>query len=179
MRNSLGLKRGEVRLVRHTTAWKRIYSREKQLIRKTLGKNIVIEHVGSTAIPTISAKPIVDILAGASSLKDVKHKVLRLKKVGYGHIKRFPNSRLQIILAKGKRQRTYVYLHLVRYNGVIWKNYIVFRDYLLENPKIAVDYDRLKKKLAKKYALERMQYTKLKELFVHRIIAKGMKEKKR
>ncbi len=174
MKTPLGLQRGEVRLVKHQAIWKKVFSDEQKILQRALEEQAIsIQHVGSTAISTISAKPVVDIIVGISRLKNVQSKIPALKKLGYSHIKRFPNPRLQIVLAKGKKQQTEIYLHLVRYEGAIWNNYIFFRDYLLEHTDVALAYNKLKLQLAQKYSSERMKYTESKAIFVHNILAKS------
>ena len=64
----IGLKRGTVKLVPHNSKWEELFKKEKQLLKKTFGDTILgIEHIGSTAIPNIPAKPIIDIDVGVAS----------------------------------------------------------------------------------------------------------------
>lgn len=80
----LGLKRGTVKLVEYNPKWKQGFSREAEKIRDVLGQDCVdVQHVGSTAIPGILAKPIIDIAVVVPTLEKVKFYQEKLGKIGY------------------------------------------------------------------------------------------------
>lgn len=80
----IGLKRGTVKLMPHNKVWFSIFEKEKKHLKKKLGNLAIdIQHIGSTSIPGIPAKPIIDIAVGVRSLKDVKKFPKSLKSLGY------------------------------------------------------------------------------------------------
>lgn len=168
----LGLKRGTVKLVNNSfKEWGRLFEVEKRLLLKTLkGKIVAIEHVGSTAIPEIQAKPIIDIRLTANLLNDLSIKmfIAPLKKLGYYYMHRFPDRHF---FAKGPEENRTHHLSIIKAD---WKNNgdnsILFRDYLRNNKSAREKYNRLKQRLAKKFADDRASYTKGKENFINEII---------
>ena len=85
MRNNIiGLKRGNVKLRKHNSNWRQLFKQEKELLLKRFPDAILeISHGGSTAIPTIPAKPIIDMFAVVSSLKDTEKIRKSLEEMGY------------------------------------------------------------------------------------------------
>jgi GrpB-like predicted nucleotidyltransferase (UPF0157 family) len=167
----LGLKKGIVKLVPHNPEWKREFNGEKKRLLKALGENVVdVEHVGSTAIPAIYAKPIIDIDVGVKDIKDAEDEISRLQTLGYAQIKNHRDPETHLVFAKGREGRTTSYLHLIQYGGPIWKQDLLFRDYLINNKERAKEYENLKKFLAEKYKDNRMLYIEGKEKFIQETI---------
>jgi GrpB-like predicted nucleotidyltransferase (UPF0157 family) len=82
----IGLHRGTVKLVTHNPKWAECFSQEKELLVKILGQKILdLRHIGSTSIPGILAKPILDILAAVKTLADVQAFTQDLNNVGDAH----------------------------------------------------------------------------------------------
>ena len=80
----LGLKRGEVRLVPHQLAWRTLFAEEKQRLADLLGDaGIQIEHIGSTSVPDLPAKPIIDIAIAVRAIEDIAHWPAVLASTGY------------------------------------------------------------------------------------------------
>ena len=170
----LGLKRGTVKLSRHHKEWGRLFRKEKELLLSAFkNERIKIEHVGSTAIAGISAKPIIDMLmAVPSNIQKVFYK--KLKELGY--LDRGQQGvRGQRLFVKGSENKRTHYLHLTGENSKFWKEHILFRDYLREHKIARDEYNVLKKKLAEKFANRRSLYTKAKAEFIEGIIKKAKK----
>ncbi|MFH1253639.1 MAG: GrpB family protein [Candidatus Uhrbacteria bacterium] len=169
----LGLKRGTVKLFKAHGEWTRLFEIEKQSLLKTFGDHIIaIEHVGSTAIPDVPAKPIIDIRIAVSSLDDsyIENFVLPLKKLGYSYMHKFPDRHF---FAKGPEEKRTHHISLVKEGGKAWNDAILFRDYLRQNKQAREEYSSLKEKLAKLYSEDRTSYTKGKEEFIEKIIEKA------
>jgi GrpB-like predicted nucleotidyltransferase (UPF0157 family) len=166
-KNNIGLKRGVVKLVPHNNSWKKLFEKERKNLKNILGKDAVeIEHIGSTAIPRISAKPVIDVLVGLSSMKNTNKYVKILEKFGYFYRPKFGHKRQHLTFAKGNESSRTHYIHLVKHRGVIWKRDLGFRNYLQTHPSRAKQYDELKKKLEKKFPNDRRNYTKSKSEFI-------------
>jgi len=169
----IGLKRGTVKLLPHDLTWESLFNQEKSLLIETLGDCIVgIEHIGSTSVPGIAAKPIIDIDIGIDSINDLKSVeeiALLIKPLGY--VWRRQNSNPDNhIFAKGPEECRTFYVHLVEYKGEVWNNDVLFRSYLTLNPKVAKDYENLKLSLAQKYPNIREKYTVDKKNFIIKVL---------
>lgn len=151
-------------LTEHKSVWKEWYAQEEAFLRKIIPEAIRIEHIGSTAIDGIWAKPIIDILVEIPedrSLIEVKERVCVS-----GYICMSQKEK-RISFNKGYTKAGFAekvfHLH-VRYAGD--NDELYFRDYLNAHPDIALEYERLKKELWKKYEHDRDGYTAQKTGFV-------------
>lgn len=170
----VGLKRGTVKLVKHDPKWKQSFYREAKKIRNVFGKDALdIQHVGSTAIPGISAKPIIDIAMIVSSLQKARKYIIALKKLGYK--KKRENRIDRLFFTKGPERRRTHYLHVGEKSSGYVENMILFRDYLRKNKKAAREYAELKEKLARQHPDNRYVYTAKKEKFIKTIVTKTKK----
>lgn len=149
----IGLKRGTVMLCDHQKEWETEAQNTIMRLKKILGPVIRdIQHVGSTAIKAIKAKPIIDIGIAVDSFDDVLVYQEQLEAAGFYYR---PNSDLgeQLLFASGSLyERTgdlqTHFIHIVKTGSMDWINYINFRDYLNQNPDIAKQYEDLKVSLA-------------------------------
>ena len=161
---ALGLKRGSVKLNPYQKKWSGEFEKERQRLLKKLGNLVVdVQHIGSTSVPGLTAKPIIDMSAGVRRFKDAKKLTKPLRELGYNFDRPFQN---QIFFAKGPDAKRTHYLHVMRYNGAKWRNDAVFRDYLRTHSKRAKAYTTLKVKLAKRYQNERQKYSDGKDRFI-------------
>jgi len=170
----LGLNRNVVKLVEHANNWKELFKEEKILLNTLVGKHVVdIQHIGSTAIDGIAAKPLLDILIGVTSMADAqkfdKHK---LKEANIYHLGRVQIEGKEVFAKFSNLEnltKTHV-LHVVEYGGDWWQKHIYFRDYLNEHPEVANDYAALKKELAEAFPTNERSYTDGKKGFVDKIL---------
>ncbi len=167
----IGLKRGCVKLITHQDEW---YTEAKQTIERLkhlLGNTAIdIQHIGSTAISSIHAKPIIDIVVGVYDLNDIMPFIARLRKNGF--VFRGEDVSDQVLFVKGdfeKDIRTH-HIHVVKWNGDKWNNYINFRDYLNAFPKKAAKYDNFKQKLSMQFSEKRKQYTEGKQELIEEFL---------
>jgi GrpB-like predicted nucleotidyltransferase (UPF0157 family) len=159
-----------VRLVEYSSLWPGIYQDEADRLRRLFPDSIVgIEHIGSTAVPGMSAKPIIDIMAGLKSLDEADALLKQLCMSDYTTSAEF-NAALtdsRWLMKQKGGHRTH-HLHLVVHNGDKWKRRLQFRENLRKHPLIALEYARLKSDLAVKYKCDREGYTKAKTEFIER-----------
>lgn len=156
-------------IIDYNPDWPELYLHEKQKIVETLGAGIIsgIEHIGSTAVPGLCAKPTIDILIEINEDTNTKMLIERLHKINYQFIPKPENPPPHMIFAKGYSKdgisgQTF-HVH-IRYPGD-WDE-IVFRNYLIDNQNAAQEYAELKKKLAEKYRNDRDKYTENKSTFI-------------
>ena len=168
----IGLKRGTVRLVPHNPAWAGLFERERQLLTSTFGDTITaIEHVGSTAIPGISAKPIIDINIGVRSLETARGMKDKFAGLGYAHRPFVPGHTMeelksQELYVKGPEGKRTHHAHVTVYGSKYWNSNLLFRDYLRRNTDRAQEHANMKKPLAQEYPNDRGTYTKNKTQFI-------------
>ena len=171
-RKIIGLQRKMVRLSFYNPAWERLYKKEEKILYSVIGKYILdIQHIGSTSIPGVKAKPIIDIAIGVKELKSGKKCIKLLKELGYEY-KYDAGIKGRLFFAKGSEKSRTHYIHIVKLNGRLWKNFILFRDYLLKHKKSVKEYNELKEELARKYKDNRDTYTAQKDSFIQGIIKK-------
>lgn len=166
-----------VRLSPHKEVWKDRFIAERSLIIKALGATSIksINHIGSTAMPNIKAKPIIDILLEILSTTDLDELKSNMALIGYAPNKRpdmpFPHlSFVKGYTVKGYRGQPF-HVH-IRYEAEKRRSdfdEIYFKDYLIDNPEIAKEYENLKEKLAKEFEYDRDAYTVAKTEFITRI----------
>lgn len=164
---SLGLKRGTVQLEPHDKQWDEAAIQTIKNLKSILGDDAVdIQHIGSTAIPAIKAKPIIDIAVGVTDFEKIMSYNEQLQKNGIFY--RGSDVEDQILYVMGDMEkdiRTH-HIHIVKWNGTEWKNYIHFRDYLKANENMALQYENLKEEREGKVS---MQMTGLHTRIVNRI----------
>ncbi len=165
--DKLGLRYGKVKLVPHSPEWKQHFQLEHKLLKKAIGHYVVeIRHIGSTAIPTIYAKPIIDIMAGLRQVEDVKHCIEPLKQIGYTYMgeQEIPGWHF---FTKGNKSVKTHHLHVVEWKSEYWVTHILFQEYLCRHPEVAYAYEKLKLDLEQKYPDDRESYTRDKSDFIH------------
>ena len=157
---SLGLKRGTVKREPHDKQGTEIAVQTIKTLKSILGDDAVdIQHIGSTAISVIKAKPIIDIVVGVTDFERIKLHNEQLENEGIFY--RGSDVEHQVLYVMGdmeKEIRTH-HIHVVKWNETEWKNYIHFRDYLNANENMALQYQKLKEELESKYADNRIAYT--------------------
>ena len=148
--------------------------KEKKMLQDALKDVIIdIQHVGSTAIPGLPAKPIIDIAVAVPHLseKAVEKYIEPLRKLGYEYMKE-ERPREHLFVKGGEEKRTH-YLHMVEFGDEAWKNYLLFRDYLRTHKKAVDEYARLKLELAEQFPNDRGSYTSGKEKFIEEVLGKA------
>ncbi len=159
-----------MKIVPYDDQWPKIFLAEKELISSNVREDIIdIQHIGSTAIPQISAKPIIDIAVLIPSLKNAEGYIEPLGKIGYRYFKD-RSSVERIFFVKGEPPKYHLSLAQPE-KFSYWKRQILFRDYLRQHHDLALEYEALKKQLMAKYLDGRQQYSDGKNEFVNKVLA--------
>ena len=173
----IGLKRGTVKLCEHEKEWEIEAQNTISRLKKILG-NVAndIQHVGSTAIPGIQAKPIIDIAVGMRDMKAVFPLIRVLEHKGFLH--RGEDHPGQHLFVLGDTESRTHHIHVTAWNSEAWNHYIRFRDYLSTFPEKAQLYESLKQQLAVQYPDNRKLYTAGKQTLIERMLdeARAWKE---
>jgi GrpB-like predicted nucleotidyltransferase (UPF0157 family) len=172
------MKRPSLVIAAYSPEWPREFERERAALESTLAPLAVhIEHIGSTSVPGMSAKPIIDIMLGAPSLADIEHRMHLIESLGYEHLPEMrelmPDNRF---FAKPATLPRRFHLHAVEYDGEFWRDHIAFRDVLREDTKLAADYLALKSRLAAEFKLQPKRYTDAKGPFINAAVQRAQRK---
>ena len=164
----------EIHIVDHDSQWAAQFAAERNRLLDLLpGRFAAIEHVGSTAVPQLPAKPIIDLLAGVGTISEADALLDSLCAHGYVTSAEFnatlPDRRWLMRHALGRRTH---HLHLVVFGGEQWVQHLQFRDALRADAMIAKRYASLKLGLAERYRQDRDAYTTAKEAFINEVLAR-------
>ena len=149
--------------------WPLLFQKESEFLRRILPASLVnrIEHFGSTAVPGLAAKPIIDVLVEVTSLDETQKQVVPLlESQGYDYFWRedVDPSYAWFVKRNSAGQRTH-HIHMVEADSKLWVR-LYFRDYLKEFPVEAQRYAELKRSLSEQYPKDRIAYTKAKSEFI-------------
>lgn len=171
MTNPLGLEPGLVRLVEYDRRWPTLFAAEARRIREACGtRPIVLAHIGSTAVPGICSKPVLDILAGRLPNAPATDYIAPFHDAGYDH--RGEQGIAGREFFRRGQPRAY-HLHLVEGGGSLWRQYLAFRNYLRTNNDAASRYADLKRSLAAQFPRDREAYIDGKARFAQEIIQRA------
>lgn len=165
----MGLDKNKVILEKHNDKWAEMFQAEAKELRKFFGDlALSIEHVGSTSIPGIMAKPLVDIQVGLRQLSDFEKVRAKFEKEPYS-VKPDPSPDEQLV-RKGPEESRFFLIHICAVDSDRFKNTLLFRDYMRSHPDKAREYEELKKTLAAKYPDNRPMYTASKNDFIQAVL---------
>jgi GrpB-like predicted nucleotidyltransferase (UPF0157 family) len=153
--------------------WPRLFAMEHDLLAPALAPWLVgpIEHVGSTAVPGLAAKPIIDIMAPVESLKNSQPALRDLEHLGYCYAP-YREDVMHWLCKPSPSVRTH-HLHLVPFASSLWKDRIYFRDRLRADECLANNYAALKHRLAQMYGNDREAYTQAKTPFIAEVLGRA------
>ncbi|UFN46294.1 GrpB family protein [Nocardioides okcheonensis] len=168
--NELGLRRGALALHAYSESWPALFAAERSVLLAHLSPWVVdVEHVGSTAIPGLEAKPLIDMQAGIRDLAEVRVVVPVLTGLGYHYM----SDRVYdtyVFLPKGPESRRTHHLNLVQHDSDEWRTRLRFRDALRADPALAARYLDLKRSLAARHLGDRASYTAAKASFIQAVL---------
>jgi GrpB-like predicted nucleotidyltransferase (UPF0157 family) len=155
-----------VEVVDYDPRWPRRCDTERERILAATGPWIVaIEHIGSTAVSGLVAKPVVDIMGGLARLLDGDRCVAPLEALGWEYRgEAGVPGRHYFRLWDGETRACH--LHVVERDGDFWRDHLAFRDYLRADSHAAAEYARLKRGLARRHRSDRLAYTEAKSAFI-------------
>ena len=172
----LGLHKDKVQLIPYCSDWPQEFELEKERLQKILGDTaIAIEHVGSTSIPGLSAKPILDIAVAVDSIQTLTKLIPVLTEAGYDVLDSIERCG-EVLARKGPPECRTHYIHVEVISSTYWNNHILFRDYLLKHPEYIAKYEELKKSLEANFKDDRKKYTATKKEFIQSILKSACEE---
>ena len=165
----------EVAIVDYDPAWPARFEEERTALRRVLAPWLVgpIEHIGSTAVPGLAAKPVIDIMAGVDTLEASREAIDAAATLGYCY---FPyQASLRHWMCKPSDAFRTHHLHLVPVSSPQWGRPIAFRNYLRAHHDVAAEYVQLKRELALKFRFDREAYTGAKGSFIEALTQNAIK----
>ncbi|HJZ71046.1 MAG TPA: GrpB family protein [Vicinamibacterales bacterium] len=166
-------------VVPYDPQWVVDFERERERLRSALGDVAVrIDHNGSTAVPGLAAKPIIDIQISVARLQDSRAYAPALERLGYVHMPHADDDRCPFFYRPGEWPHTH-HVHVVEAGGEEERRTLAFRDYLRRHPEAAREYAALKRDLAARHdgstAESRESYAAAKTSFVNRIVQEALR----
>jgi GrpB-like predicted nucleotidyltransferase (UPF0157 family) len=164
-----------VEVVPHDLTWRSKFEDESKYVALTLGENVVtIHHIGSTAIPHIYAKPIIDLLVEVENIAKVDNCNLGMQALGYEVMGEFGISGRRFFRKDNKTGTRTHHVHTFTARSSEVERHLAFRDYMIAHPEDAHKYSELKRKLAKQYSNDIMGYMDGKDGFIKEIQRKAL-----
>ena len=151
---------------------------QEDLIRIFAPTSIRVEHIGSTSVPGLAAKPVIDVVLGAASLANIESKINLLAESGYEYVSKYekeiPERRYFV---KPSIHSLRAHIHAVELDSRIWREHLAFRDALRADSSLRSQYQALKLQLAEEFANDKSAYSTAKNPFIESVLA-GISERK-
>jgi GrpB-like predicted nucleotidyltransferase (UPF0157 family) len=163
-------------VVPYDPRWPSLFALERSRVEAVVGPWLeVVEHVGSTAVPGLDAKPVIDLMVGVRDIQGARRCIRPLEEIGYSYWAENPNPdrMLFVRFADADRTSRTHNLHVVEVGGDLWNDRIVFRDHLRLHPEAAGEYARFKQVLAERLRDDREAYTRAKTDFISAILERA------
>jgi GrpB-like predicted nucleotidyltransferase (UPF0157 family) len=160
-------------VVPYDSAWPRLFAAERELLEDVLGPWLDggLCHIGSTAVPGLAAKPIIDMMAGIRDFEEARDAYDPLANHGYVHEPHRPGI-AHHFAKRSPDGRTTHGLHLTEPGSDLWRERLVFRDALRADPELAAEYEALKLRLAREHTGDGDAYGQAKRPFVAEVLAR-------
>jgi GrpB-like predicted nucleotidyltransferase (UPF0157 family) len=163
-------------IVDYDPRWLLVYEEEKRCILGVASNRVLgVEHIGSTSVVSLGAKPIVDIMVGVNGQSDASALLPLLIEIGYDNVTRQSGDSewyycLRKVVHGKEAWLQNFHLHLMKFRSETWERHILFRDFLRNHPETVQKYDKLKRMLAAKYGVDRESYTNAKTEFIASVV---------
>lgn len=153
-----------------------IYKRKLKILKKELGKDTPIDHVGSTVLPNMYGKNIIDILVGARNIEELEIYANIIKKIGFYPGKNNQGPYRFFANTKEETKKGDIHIHLALIDTDRYKDFLILKTYLLNNREERKKYSDLKKELIRDGNNLREDYKKKKALYVSNLLDRARKE---
>jgi GrpB-like predicted nucleotidyltransferase (UPF0157 family) len=170
----LGLTRDQVEVADSDPRWKLVFDGLSAQLRTALADlDATVEHVGSTSVPGLAAKPIIDIAIGVRGPMAIGRIIKILEPLGYIYRRDEGSSGGQLFVVDDDNSPWHriAYIHVVATDDPQWFRYLGFRDRLREDPQARDEYQQLKRRLAAEFPNDRIGYTTAKESFIEGLLS--------
>jgi GrpB-like predicted nucleotidyltransferase (UPF0157 family) len=169
---------GAIEVRDYDPRWPALFDEECERLQGVFGPAVAIEHIGSTSVPGLAAKPIIDLLIGVQSLAEAKSTCIEpLRALRYTYIPEYETwLPAELFFRKGIPGPWTHHVHVMEPSNPRWQDHLLFRDHLRAHPETASAYGSLKKSLALAFGDDIAGFTNAKHAFVKTVIAKARSE---
>jgi GrpB-like predicted nucleotidyltransferase (UPF0157 family) len=169
----------QVLLVPYDPDWPRRFDDERRVLAAVFaGAEAVIEHVGSTAVPGLGSKPVIDVMVGVPGLAAVEERIRALEAAGYEYVQEYEKQLSERRYFRKPQVGTRLFhVHCVFTGSAFWIQHLAFRDYLRAHPEVAAACSTLKEDLATRVSTA--AYTEAKSPFIEQVLASAMDGRQR
>lgn len=134
---------------------------------------VEVEHIGSTSVPGLAAKPVIDVVLGAGSLIDIESKIEALGEHGYEYVQKYERELpMRRYFVKSSQTALRVHVHGVELESRLWRQHVAFRDALRTDAALRSRYQALKLRLAETFADDKPAYSAAKDPFIQSVLAR-------
>lgn len=170
----LGLTINTVALSDYNAAWAQLFQAEAAQLHAAIGRYVLdIQHVGSTAIAGIPAKPIIDIAVAVADFAEATRCIEPVVALGYTYRGEQGIPRRHYFVKRAGASSTF-HLHMNESKSADWRQQIAFRDHLRQHPAVAQEYAALKLRLAAQFPTDRVAYTEGKSAFISQVLMQAL-----
>ncbi|TXI92576.1 MAG: hypothetical protein E6Q34_06405 [Burkholderiaceae bacterium] len=168
-----GITMAELVLRPYSSDWPRVFEQVRVELESEFAPTLIrIEHIGSTAVPGLSAKPVIDLALGASILETYEEHIEGLQQRGFNYVNKYEHILpMRRYFIHSGFQGFRIHVHGLITDGELWKQHIYFRDQLRQSSELRLAYERLKIDLAQKHLHEKEKYTEAKAPFIQSVLA--------
>ena len=162
---------GPIQLFAYESGWQILFLEERDQLQASIGEYVLdIQHIGSTSIPGMTAKPILDIGIAITNFEEGVRCIQPMEKLGYTYKGENGIPRRHYFVKGAPRTH---HVHMVELESEDWRSHLLFRDSLIKNPETARSYERLKRELAQQFVTERAAYQAGKNSFIKALLHKA------
>ena len=160
-------------VVPYSNEWPGIFGQiREELVRAFDPITVIIEHIGSTSVPELASKPVIDVLLGASSLAEIESKISALNQHGFSYVPKYETELpMRRYFVKSSSGSLRIHLHAVELGTPIWVEHLTFRDALRNDSNLRSHYHYLKLQLATQFSDNKSAYTAAKDPFIQSVLA--------
>ncbi|HET6978329.1 MAG TPA: GrpB family protein [Pyrinomonadaceae bacterium] len=167
----MGLRSAQLRLSPYDSRWKTLFREERDCLQAQIGQYVLdIQHIGSTSIPGLPAKPILDIGIAVANFEEAVRCVTPLEKLEFMYKGENGIPRRHYFVKGNPRTH---HLHMLEIESGAWRNHLLFRDFLIRNPETASHYAQLKEELVKQFSNDREAYQAGKDSFIKAVLQRA------
>ncbi len=169
----LGSEGDIIEVVPHRPEWAELFAQERDaILAACAGVVLRVEHIGSTAVPGLSAKPVLDLMPGVKASSDGAKAVEPMRTIGYECLGEYGIPG-RLYFQKFREGRRVAHAHLFEIDSLPWRRHLLFRDLLRNDAGAAQAYERLKRTLAERFRNDRHAYTDGKAGFIEWLLARA------
>jgi GrpB-like predicted nucleotidyltransferase (UPF0157 family) len=156
----------------YSVDWPRQFDAVREELRGVFAcVDVAIEHIGSTSVPELAAKPVIDVLVGAPSLASIEDRITSLAALGYEYVAKYEvELPMRRYFVKSPRLSDRIHVHAVVTGSTIWHKHLAFRDALRTKAALRGEYQELKLQLAVQFADDKAAYTEAKDPFIKAVL---------